>query len=86
MKVDPALASTSTSSWRSLTFLGAEPDEAIPFELVLTAVSKTPLHVADRTLGLPTQAKELVLRRAQARAAPIHLGDGVVTVGTARGQ
>jgi hypothetical protein len=77
MKVTPA---PGRNGWQSLSFLGAEPDEKIPFTFTTQGTARAPLHVADRTLGLPPEARELVEHRARALAAPIHLGDGVVVV------
>lgn len=78
VEVEIAPASRSASGWRSLSFLGAQPDEVIDFEVTAAGTSKLPPWVADRTLGLLPEAADLARRRTLALAAPIHLGDGVV--------
>lgn len=67
--------------WVALTFLGAEPDEEIPFEVTCRGRSPQKPYVFDRTPGLPPSARiqALITARERALAAPIHLGDGIVT-------
>ncbi|HLU38995.1 MAG TPA: M20/M25/M40 family metallo-hydrolase, partial [Planctomycetota bacterium] len=73
----------SSSTWRSLLFLGAEPDEAVAFELTTRGTTEQRIWAFDRSPGLPPEARSeaqaLLRARAAANAAPIHLGDGTVT-------
>ncbi len=73
-----AARSVGRSSWRTLAFLGAEPDEEIEFVLTLSGTSRDVFHVTDRTLGLPPAGRAMARTRDASGHAQIHMGDGVI--------
>ncbi|MEZ5966984.1 MAG: M28 family peptidase [Planctomycetota bacterium] len=87
-KVDPARSadrsapSGRSTEWRTLAFLGAREHEAVTFEIRFRGRSRRAPYVFDRSLGLPAEAEADAAKwteaRANALAAPIHLGDGSI--------
>lgn len=75
---------SASNGWRTLSFLGATPEEEIEFTVTHSGSSKEAFHVADRTLGLPPEGRALGAARDAAGRTPIHMGDGIVLAAPVR--